>query len=115
MAQRSILSMFKKSNDQVGNPVQDKIWLEKPNKGMQCRPGWINCSPVILKIHKGDSLNVSQEYKWTKNVVRFFVYLVSFSLKLNITQVTNETYNKQTCKTKPTTKICNNLTCNNLT
>ena len=39
MAQRSTLSMFKKSNDRVGNPVQDKIRLGEPDNGMQCRPG----------------------------------------------------------------------------
>ena len=39
MVQHSILSMFKKSNDRVGNPVQDKIWLGEPDNGMQCRPG----------------------------------------------------------------------------
>ena len=30
MAQRSILSMFKKSNDRLGNPVKDKIRLGQP-------------------------------------------------------------------------------------
>ena len=39
MAQLRILSMFKKSNDQVGNPVQDKIWLGEPDNGIQCQPG----------------------------------------------------------------------------
>ena len=35
MAQLSILSMFKKSNDWVGNLV----WLGEPDNGMQCLPG----------------------------------------------------------------------------
>ena len=39
MAQRSILLMFKKSNDSVGNPVKDKIRLGEPGNGMQCRTG----------------------------------------------------------------------------
>ena len=39
MAQRSILSMFKKLNNRVGNPVQDKIRLGEPDNGMQCRTG----------------------------------------------------------------------------
>ena len=39
MVQRSILLMFKKSNDTVGNPVQDKIRLGEPDNGMQCGTG----------------------------------------------------------------------------
>ena len=49
MAQRSILSMFKKSNDRVGNPVQDKIQLGKPDNGMQCGPGKLTETLSVLE------------------------------------------------------------------
>ena len=49
MAQSSILSMFKKSNDRVGNPVQDKIWLGEPDNGMQCQPGKLTETLSVLE------------------------------------------------------------------
>ena len=49
MAQRSILSMFKKSNDKVANPVQDKIRLGEPDNGMQYRPGKLTETLSVLE------------------------------------------------------------------
>ena len=88
---------------------KDKIRLRKPDNGMQCRPHLINCCPVILKIHKGDSLNISQEYKRTKKRGTIFCLHGVFFFKTEHHTSNKWNIQQTSMQTKHTTKTCNKL------
>ena len=82
-SQTTVLATQSKTNSVLGNRImacnvglanrQKHSVFWKGNTYNISRVPKINCSSVILKIHKWDSLNISRDYKLTKNVVRFFV------------------------------------------